>query len=101
MLTLVIFGSLSLGGALPQIGTFIAATCSAADVFEIINQVRTSHYNVIVHLFLYTCNIVGCMVYHPHNTVLMFAKIILSLHKHYVFGKNELMGPVYYMLKFQ
>ena len=35
------FGALSLGGALPQIGTFLLAASSAADVFEVMNQVIT------------------------------------------------------------
>ena len=47
VVTLVFFGSLCLGGALPQIGLFISASTSAADVFEIIDQVR---HNYVVDL---------------------------------------------------
>ena len=42
---MVLYGAFALGGALPQIGTFISASSSAADVFNIIDQVCLADYN--------------------------------------------------------
>ena len=39
VLSLVLVGAFSLGGVLPQVGTFISASSSAADVFDIIEEV--------------------------------------------------------------
>ena len=42
VLSLVLVGAFSLGGVLPQIGTFISASSSAAAVFDVIEEVANS-----------------------------------------------------------
>ena len=40
VLSLILSGAFSLGGVLPQVGTFISASSSAAAVFDVIEEVR-------------------------------------------------------------
>ena len=55
MLTLVLFGAFSLGGVLPQVGTFISASSSAAAVFEVIEEVETEQGEQIWENIMHMC----------------------------------------------
>ena len=52
VLSLILAGAFSLGGVLPQVGTFISASSSAAAVFDVIEAVRI---RCNCHIFIQSC----------------------------------------------